>query len=502
MACPPGFTLSFRGWYSCAVDKKPCATKRERPGMSASECAASCSSCVAVSVYGGRECWMYRELTGDRVYGADSVFCTRDRPLSSTFARLQEFRDVLTVESGGNARVVRSSGGAASGGVVSEGMGYGLLLAGIAAAAEERGSDSWRASLSFGEQLFVGWRRMAESTHSSCQDDDQRALCGGRPKRTGEGPTRGHSACLPAWRFDNQIRKQAGPGSAADADEDALLGLVRDACAGCMRRLHGEISGLRSLAGGAGQEGLSDYTHRTILTKGILARCCWWRRPTRRAGRAGRRWRCGPTRAAAPSSAGTRCTNPNPNQQRTHHEHACPDHALHLEYLVPHGEGLDGLPEVALTHHGSTYHGSTYHGSTYHGSTYHGSAGQVPHGEGRLPRLGSCWGGWDCSNPSYLAPAHYRAFRRYMLRHGARFGSTADEGERAAAQWEALVRASYAMLGEAQCPSTGLTPNWWQPAGPQRSRGRTGCNSSGTDADEFGSEAVRSRWCGSGWCGR
>ena len=154
------------------------------------------------------------------------------------------------------------------------------------------------------------------------------------------------------------------------------------------------------------------------------------------------------------------------------------------------------------TYHGSTYHGSTYHGSTYHGSTCHGSAGQVPHGEGRLPRLGSCWGGWDCSNPSYLAPAHYRAFRRYMLRHGARFGSTADEGERAAAQWEALVRASYAMLGEAQCPSTGLTPNWWQPAGPQRPRGRTGCNSSGTDADEFGSEAVRSRWCGSGWCGR
>ena len=451
MACPPGFTLSFRGYYSCAVEKKPCATKRERPGMSASECAASCSSCAAVSVYGGRECWMYRELTGDRVYGADSVFCTRDRPLSSTFARLQEFRDVLTMESAGNARVVRSSGGAASGGVVSEGMGYGLLLAGIAAAAEERGSDSWRASLSFGEELFVGWRRMAESTHSSCQDDDQRALCGGRPKRTGEGPTRGHSACLPAWRFDHQIRKQAGPGSAADADEDALLGLVRYVCGGCIG-------------------------YRTMLTMGILTRCCWWRRPTRRAGRAGRRWRCGPMRAAEPSSGGTRCA---PTQRAN----------------------------TVLSYHGSAYHGSTCHGSTCHGSTYydstcHGSTCQVPHGEGRLPRLGSCWGGWDCSNPSYLAPAHYRAFRRYMLRHGARFGSSADEGERAAAQWEALVRGSYAMLGEAQCPSTGLTPNWWQPAGPQRPRGRTGCNSSGTDADEFGSEAVRSRWCGSGWCGR
>ena len=50
------------------------------------------------------------------------------------------------------------------------------------------------------------------------------------------------------------------------------------------------------------------------------------------------------------------------------------------------------------------------------------------------------------------------------------------------------------MLDEAQCGSTGLTPNWWQPAGPFRPRGRTGCNSSGTDADEFGSEAARGVW--------
>ena len=48
--------------------------------------------------------------------------------------------------------------------------------------------------------------------------------------------------------------------------------------------------------------------------------------------------------------------------QRTHHEHACSDHDLHLEYLVPHGEGLYGLPEVVLTYHGSAYHGSTHHG--------------------------------------------------------------------------------------------------------------------------------------------
>lgn len=107
-------------------------------------------------------------------------------------------------------------------------MGYGLLLAGVAAAAEERGGASWRAALRFGEQLFAGWRHMAESSYSSCQDNDPRALCGGRLKHTGEGPTRSHSACLPAWRFDNQIRKQPGSGSAADADEDALLGLMSD----------------------------------------------------------------------------------------------------------------------------------------------------------------------------------------------------------------------------------------------------------------------------------
>ena len=32
----------------------------------------------------------------------------------------------------------------------------------------------------------------------------------------------------------------------------------------------------------------------------------------------------------------------------------------------------------------------------------------------RVLKLGSCWGGWDCSNPSYLAPAHYRVFKDYM----------------------------------------------------------------------------------------
>ena len=37
----------------------------------------------------------------------------------------------------------------------------------------------------------------------------------------------------------------------------------------------------------------------------------------------------------------------------------------------------------------------------------------------RILKLGSCWGGWDCNNPSYHAPAHWRAFRDFMLKHDA-----------------------------------------------------------------------------------
>merc|ERR1719359_252513 len=32
----------------------------------------------------------------------------------------------------------------------------------------------------------------------------------------------------------------------------------------------------------------------------------------------------------------------------------------------------------------------------------------------RALKLGSCWGGWDCNNPSYHAPGHYLAMRDYM----------------------------------------------------------------------------------------
>ena len=96
------------------------------------------------------------------------------RAAGSTSSRLIEFRERLTVvhqpASSSPFRVVRSSGGAA-GGVVTEGQGYGLLLAGVALAGQSIGSPGWRSTLSFGEELFAGWRRMCELSTNSCQDE-------------------------------------------------------------------------------------------------------------------------------------------------------------------------------------------------------------------------------------------------------------------------------------------------------------------------------------------
>ena len=101
-----GFTHSFQGYYSCALDKKPCASKvREKAGLTFAECARLCNGCSAISVFGGRECWIYRTVAGERIFFDESVLCVHDRPLATTYARLQEFRDVLTSEVAGSARV-------------------------------------------------------------------------------------------------------------------------------------------------------------------------------------------------------------------------------------------------------------------------------------------------------------------------------------------------------------------------------------------------------------
>ena len=300
------------------------------------------------------------------------------RAAGSTSSRLIEFRERLTVvhqpASSSPFRVVRSSGGAA-GGVVTEGQGYGLLLAGVALAGQSIGSPGWRSTLSFGEELFAGWRRMCELSTNSCQDEP-RLRCGGRRKHDGER-AEGFAPCLPSWQFDDELKKQRGAGSATDGDEDALLGLV------------------------------------LLLQSSSASSWPLWERTLS--------WTYESVRAF-----------------------------LHFN--------------------------------------------TVPNGRGRLTRLGSCWGGWDCNNPSYIAPAHFRAFKAFTLRHGAAFGMSNSTLHSEAEQWDDLIGSSYALLDDAQCDATGLTPNWWKPAGPVQARGSAGCNASGTPADEFGAEAARGVW--------
>ncbi len=112
--------------------------------------------------------------------------------------------------------------------------------------------------------------------------------------------------------------------------------------------------------------------------------------------------------------------------------------------------------------------------------------GTVSNGAGtaRAPKLGSCWGGWDCSNPSYWSPAAYRACSDYLQQ---RSGPALD--------WTTLLRTTYQLAAAAQCPATGLVPNWYVPnANDPSVPGTTGCSGSGTPAAQFGAEASRLVW--------
>lgn len=142
----------------------------------------------------------------------------------------------------------------------------------------------------------------------------------------------------------------------------------------------------------------------------------------------------------------------------------------------------------------------------------------------RVLKLGSCWGGFDCTNPSYLAPAHYRVFRDFMAA-AARDGrvpasSSAAGGVRADGDgptsaddvrlaWDSLIEGSYAILADAVCPANGLVPNWFVPSQgdlpedavtrataqwPGWTPGSATCSGSGTPAAEFGAEASRTVW--------
>lgn len=114
-----------------------------------------------------------------------------------------------------------------------------------------------------------------------------------------------------------------------------------------------------------------------------------------------------------------------------------------------------------------------------------------PNGKNRIVRLGSCFGGWDCSNPSYFAPGHYKVFRDYMLAYNPL------EGQKYLPLWTNLVNTTYLVLQANQCPTSGLVTNWYVPNPSNPSMGGSvvsSCDFSGTDPAQFGSEACRTPW--------
>jgi len=97
--------------------------------------------------------------------------------------------------------------------------------------------------------------------------------------------------------------------------------------------------------------------------------------------------------------------------------------------------------------------------------------------------------------PADHAPAHYRAFRDFMLAHEGAYGTAPNQGRDAAPLWDALIETSYTIVEDSQCAATGLVPNWWVPAqSALPTAGTAGCSGSGTPAGEFGSEAARTGW--------
>ena len=274
-------------------------------------------------------------------------------------------------------RAVHSSGGAA-GGVVSEGQGYGLLLAGTLALGVGRSHPRRAELLTLALELFNGWHRMCLRTvANSCQE---------APYMCGE-PGAPHE-CLPSWKFDHTLEVEIGTGSAPDGDEDAILGMV----------------------------------FLVLATQHDQPRPRWWAEVAR--------WAYQSCNAFL--------------------------HLLTADH--PRLKASNGLPLRAL-------------------------------------KLGSCWGGWDCNNPSYHGPGHFAAFRDYMLAFSSRFGAEPSEGRQLVPRWESLIETSYAIVGSSQCPSTGLVPNWYIPVQSSGAgAGTTGCSGSGTPAAEYGSEAARTSW--------
>jgi len=80
--------------------------------------------------------------------------------------------------------------------------------------------------------------------------------------------------------------------------------------------------------------------------------------------------------------------------------------------------------------------------------------------------------------------------RDFMTNFGPTLGF-GTEGSTYVSRWNTVIQTTYAILHGDQCPSTGLTTNWYVPGNPPTAVGTTGCSGSGTAADQYGAEAAR-----------
>ena len=82
----------------------------------------------------------------------------------------------------------------------------------------------------------------------------------------------------------------------------------------------------------------------------------------------------------------------------------------------------------------------------------------------RLPKLGSCFGGWACTSPSYLSPAHYKVFSEFVAHYAELLAdepalASAPSAPAMVAQYEATIEGSLIVLNESICDG-GVVPNW------------------------------------------
>jgi endo-1,4-beta-D-glucanase Y len=96
-----------------------------------------------------------------------------------------------------------------------------------------------------------------------------------------------------------------------------------------------------------------------------------------------------------------------------------------------------------------------------------------------LLRPGDTFGGGDCLNFSYFAPAYYRVF------------AGVDAGQDAF--WNKLAGDTYVLIARVANSSTGLVPNWCDENGASAASGPSGC-AFYTNADQYGSDAARTPW--------